>query len=135
MPRVKRMCARGLGVYTFNDKACIHRVPFGNIYNTHNMSSSTVCSGDRREGFIVCHHVRILYIYIINARTVVAEDRHDRASFDGYMHILLYYILWPLDLYIYIKIYYIYIIYTPVRTMCGCCCVRHSDDDDFFLRW
>jgi len=32
MPRVKRMCARGLGVYTFNDKACIHRVPFGNIF-------------------------------------------------------------------------------------------------------
>lgn len=63
--RVKRMCARGLGVYTFNDKACIHRVPFGNnIYNTYNMSSSsTVCSGgDRREGFIVCH---ALYVYHI----------------------------------------------------------------------
>lgn len=104
MPRVKRMCARGLGVYTFNDKACIHRVPFGNIYNTHNMSSSsTVCSGDRREGFIVCHALYVyniyIYVQIINTRTVVADDRHDRASFDGYMHILLYYTLWTYILY------------------------------------
>lgn len=36
-----------------------------------------------------------IYICIINARTVVADDRHDRASFDGYtQHILYYYIIY-----------------------------------------
>lgn len=78
----------------------------------------------------LCTYI-IVYICIINARTVVADDRHDRASFDGYTQHILYCIIYIMA----IGHIYRYIIHTPVRTMCGgCCCVRHSNDDDFFLR-
>lgn len=75
-------------------------------------------------------------VCIINARTVVADDRHDRASFDGYtQHILLYYIYIYYGHWTYIIYICIGILYTRRCAQCAAAAaVRHSDDDDFFLR-